>query len=134
MLMQQVISWICVGVFAATAVLTLLAITNVVKLASARYRDHLFTVLVIEIVAIGVGIFSGYVKSPREVESRLADVGRQQAIAEFKPKIEQVRMLAERLDGVQLQASAAERAQLKASINQLSQSVEQLAQSTRRPK
>lgn len=134
MLMQQVISWICVGVFAATAVLTLLAITNVVKLANPKYRDHLFRVLVIEIVAIGVGVFSGYVKSPREVESRLADVGRQQAVAEFKPKIEQVRALAERLDSLQLQATAADRAQLKASINQLSQSVERLAQPTKRPR
>ncbi len=55
---QVVIGYTCVVIFIATAILTLLAISGVHALADKKYRDYLFKVLVLEIVAIAMLVFS----------------------------------------------------------------------------
>lgn len=56
-LWKLVIGWTSVGVFVATAIITLLALVGLIGLKEGHF-SRLFTVLVIEIVVIGVAAFS----------------------------------------------------------------------------
>lgn len=67
-IMKLTIAWTCVGVFIATAVITLLALVRVIKLAEARYLNRLFGLLVVEIVALCVTYFAGMLRAPAAVE------------------------------------------------------------------
>ena len=64
-LMQLVIGWTCVGVFVATAVITVLAVVRLITIDD-DLRNKLFTALIVEVVVIGVGVFSGLVKLDAE--------------------------------------------------------------------
>lgn len=71
-----VLIWTCVGVFAATAVITLLALVGVLTLGGGLGEDRgdkhnyylnlLFTALLLEIVAIGVAFFTDYIGLQKE--------------------------------------------------------------------
>jgi hypothetical protein len=66
----RVVIWICVGVFAISALITLLALVGVIKLGHRNgtqndyYLKGLFTVLIIAIVGAGAGAFKAYLGSP----------------------------------------------------------------------
>lgn len=98
-MIQLVVAWTCVGVFIATAALTLLALARVIRLAEKKYLDRLFKVLVVEIVVIGVGVFAGAVERPATVEERCVAKGeaegREDAIATLKPEILRLETLAQ---------------------------------------
>ena len=57
----EVIVWTCVAVFVATAVITLLGITNKI-IIDKTYLNALFTALILEIVAIGMVGFTTNMK------------------------------------------------------------------------
>jgi len=92
-----VIAWTCVGVFIATALLTLLALAKVIELADKKYLDRLFAVLVVEIVAIAVGVFAGAVELPGTVEKRCVAEGekggRKAAVEDLRPEIGRLQAL-----------------------------------------
>jgi hypothetical protein len=89
-MLELVIAWTCVGVFIATALLTLLAVAGVIQLADKRYTDRLFKVLIVEIVGICIGAFTGSIELPSTVEERCVSVGREQAIEKLEPELERV--------------------------------------------
>ena len=78
MLYKLVIGWTCVGVFIATALLTLLALARIIKLADQMYLDRLFKVLILEVVAVCIAAFTGVLQNPDKVEEELVDFGEQQ--------------------------------------------------------
>lgn len=53
-----VIGYTCVGIFVATAIITILALVGLIKLQETHF-NRLFTVLIIEVVVVGVGFFAG---------------------------------------------------------------------------
>jgi uncharacterized membrane protein YcgQ (UPF0703/DUF1980 family) len=67
-IMKLVIAWTCVGVFIATAVITLLALVRVIALAEKKYLDRLFKLLVVEIVVVSVAFFGNWLRTPAAVE------------------------------------------------------------------
>jgi hypothetical protein len=69
--MKLVIAWTCVGVFIATAVITLLALVRVIALAERKYLDRLFKLLVVEIVIVCVAFFGNWLRTPAAVEERI---------------------------------------------------------------
>lgn len=93
-MIQLVIAWTCVGVFVATALLTLLAVGGLIKLAEKKYTDRLFKVLVVEIVGICLAVFTGKIELPGTVEQRCVDAGevkgRTAAVAEIKPELQRL--------------------------------------------
>lgn len=93
-MLQLVIAWTRVGVFAATAALTLLAVAGLIRLAEKKYTDRLFKVLVVEVVVICLGIFTGKIELPETVEQRCVDAGevkgRQAAVEEIKPELQRI--------------------------------------------
>lgn len=128
MLIQQAIAWTCVGVFAATAVITLLAITNVIALADKKYRDKLFRVLVVEIVVICVGFFAGLIKSPQKVESTLRARGRAEAVSILKSQIDQTRRLSRNITNMGSVPSGLDHASaLERSVGRLSHLADSLS-------
>jgi hypothetical protein len=75
-LITLIIAHTCVGVFVATAVASVLNLFNLVKLA-ADIRKKLHTALIVEIVAIAVGVFGGF-----SVRNRL-----QASLGSFRKKL-----------------------------------------------
>ena len=70
-LIQLVIGWTCAGVFVCTAIITMLALVGLVRIDPVM-RNRLFAVLVLEIVAVGVGVFAGFVRlNPAPLLSQL---------------------------------------------------------------
>lgn len=57
----QLIIWICVFTFAATVLITLFALLNLIKFPNETFLPLLFKVLIVEIVVAGVGAFSIYI-------------------------------------------------------------------------
>lgn len=86
-MIQLTIAWTCVGIFIATALLTLLALVGVIKLAEKKYLDRLFKVLVLEVCTVCVGMFTGYVELPSTVEKRVEEAGEEKAWNTIEPKI-----------------------------------------------
>jgi hypothetical protein len=69
--MQLVIGWTCVGVFICTAVIAILSTIGWVNV-DVDFKKQLQKVLIIEIVIICVGVFSGLVKiDPKPVDQQL---------------------------------------------------------------
>ena len=85
---KLVIQWTCVGVFVMTAVITLLAITNIIKLADKKYRDRLFGLLIVEVVAACVGFFVSGFQSTEEVKQECEQVGEVRVRRKLEPRIE----------------------------------------------
>lgn len=57
----QIIVWICVLTFAATVIITLLALLNLIQLPDEKFLSRLFQVLIVEIIVAGVGAFSIFI-------------------------------------------------------------------------
>lgn len=132
MLIKLAISWICVGVFAATAVITLLALIRVLKLADRKYLDRLFGVLIVEVVVICVGVFSGYVDSPNEVETSIKDEGKRELAREWRPRLEANEAIIMRLSDPSTVISAREKQTLVTSFGRFSATVDSVATLRRR--
>lgn len=64
-MITTVLLWTCAIVFAATAIITLLGITGIIKI-EREYLNKLFYSLIIEIVAISIFAFSQYVKNEKQ--------------------------------------------------------------------
>jgi hypothetical protein len=67
-IMKLVIAWTCVGVFIATAVITLLALVRVIALAEKKYLDRLFRLLIAEVVIVCVAFFGNWLRTPAAVQ------------------------------------------------------------------
>jgi hypothetical protein len=87
-MIQLTIAWTCVGVFIATALITLLAMVGVLKLADKRYLDRLVKVLIVEVCTVCIGMFTGQIELPGTVEKRVELNGGQRAIEAITPQIE----------------------------------------------
>jgi hypothetical protein len=73
-LITLIIAYTCVGVFVATAVASVLNLFNVLKLA-ADIRKKLHAALIIEIVAIAVGVFGGLLRlNPQPVANQITQL------------------------------------------------------------
>jgi tetratricopeptide (TPR) repeat protein len=83
-----VILWTCVGVFIATSLITLLGLIGVIKLPK-KYMNILFSALIVEIVGIGVGIFSGTI-NPNYLLKGARDTGEKYAYKKIQEEIKQV--------------------------------------------
>lgn len=57
MLEQKTLFWLFIGIFAITAIITLLGITGVIKTIKEKYLNSLFTALIMEVVAAIVLMF-----------------------------------------------------------------------------
>ena len=90
MLIRLVIAWSCVGVFIATAIVTLLALVRVIELADKKYLDRLFMVLIVEVVGIAVGVFAGFVQLPTTVEKKVEAAGARRLAAHIRPDVETI--------------------------------------------
>ncbi|NND63018.1 MAG: hypothetical protein HKN48_07455 [Flavobacteriaceae bacterium] len=56
------IVWTCAVIFAATGIITLLALTKVITIET-RFLNKLFTALILEVIAVTVGFgYTGYIK------------------------------------------------------------------------
>ncbi len=67
----QVLVWVCVAIFVATALMTLLALAGFLRLdRGGRSHDYflkrLFAALIIEVVAASVAAYAGYIKGVQE--------------------------------------------------------------------
>src|SRR4030095_5640359 len=70
-IMKLVIAWTCVGVFIATAIITLLALVGVIRLADRKYLNRLFTLLVSEIAVVSVAFFASWLQAPDKVQAAI---------------------------------------------------------------
>ncbi|MEM6318986.1 MAG: hypothetical protein AAF960_15035 [Bacteroidota bacterium] len=61
---KQTLFWLFIGIFAVTAIITLLGITGVIKNIKERYLNTLFTALILEVVAAVVLLFQGNFITP----------------------------------------------------------------------
>ncbi|MET0010276.1 MAG: hypothetical protein ABW124_21945 [Candidatus Thiodiazotropha sp. 6PLUC9] len=64
----NVIIWICVVVFAVTALLALLDISGIYRLPNPDHSKALFKALLLEIVIIAVGGFGAYITNPTDID------------------------------------------------------------------
>lgn len=83
-----VILWTCVGVFVASAVIAILALLGRVKIGR-RYQAALFTGLILEIVAVGVGVFSGKI-DPVHLENKIRNAGETEAYQKLSQEMQTV--------------------------------------------
>ncbi len=127
MLIRLAISWICVGIFAATAVITLLALVRIVKLADRKYLDRLFGVLIVEVVVISVGVFSGFVDSPGTVEEQIKQEGRQEFALEWLPRLEANQQLVRRLSDPSATLSVMDKRKLATAFQKYSATLDSVA-------
>jgi hypothetical protein len=122
-MIQLVIAWTCVGIFIATAVITLLALVRVIRLAEKKYLDRLFKALVLEVVAICLGIFTGKIELPERVEKRYVEkgeeAGRVKTIEALQPELRRLTGLVAQKEAIihrnmaRLELSAEEREALR---------------------
>lgn len=57
---KQTLFWLFIGIFAVTAIITLLGITGVIKTIKEKYLNTLFTALILEVVAAVFLLFQGF--------------------------------------------------------------------------
>ena len=83
-----VILWTCVGIFVATGVIAVLALIGRIQLET-RYKAALFSSLILEVVAVGVGVFSGRI-DPVYLEKHIRDSGEADAYQRLSEEIKSV--------------------------------------------
>ena len=72
MLMGLIIGYAMAGAIVFTVVITCLSLVGWVKFAHPRQQNKLFLVLIVELVAVGVGFFSGFMKfNPVEASEQI---------------------------------------------------------------
>lgn len=64
---KSTILWTCVSVFIVTSIITLLALTRIIKLASPEYLKRLFYALILEVVAISIWGFADAIKGGKKI-------------------------------------------------------------------
>lgn len=89
-MIQLTIAWTCVGIFIATAIITLLALIGMLKLADKKYLDRLVKVLIGEVCAACIAMFTGQIELPSTVEQRVEEVGHEMAVKVIEPKIDEL--------------------------------------------
>ncbi len=57
---KQTLFWLFIGIFAITAIITLLGITGVIKTIKEKYLNTLFTALILEVVGAVFLLFQGF--------------------------------------------------------------------------
>lgn len=57
---KQTLFWLFIGIFAVTAIITLLGITGVIKTIKEKYLNTLFTALILEVVGAVFLLFQGF--------------------------------------------------------------------------
>ena len=57
---KQTLFWLFIGIFAITAIITLLGITGVIKTIKEKYLNTLFTALILEVIAAVFLLFQGF--------------------------------------------------------------------------
>ncbi len=83
-LIQLVIGWTCAAVFVSTAIITMLTLVGLVQVDPVT-RNRLFSILVFEVVIVGVGVFAGLMRlNPAPLVSQL------QAGADAQSALEQI--------------------------------------------
>ena len=87
-LWQLVIGWTCVGVFVCTAAMTLLAMVGLLKMDPGE-RAKLFTVLIVEIVVVGVALFANLIQvNPAPVQEEVQAVAAaEQTVQTLSPSL-----------------------------------------------
>jgi len=88
MLMGLVVGWTCVGVFIATAVITLLAAVRIIKLANDKILYALVVGVLVEIAAVCVGGFRGHIQLPSTAEKRVREAGEVALAERIKPDLD----------------------------------------------
>jgi len=75
---KQTLFWLFVGIFAVTAVITLLGITGVIKTIKEKYLNTLFTALILEVIAAVFLIFQGldFAENPVNLSAIIVNSGR----------------------------------------------------------
>ncbi len=60
---RLVIAWTCVGVFVATAIITVLALVGVIRLPDPKYLNRLFTIIIVAVVGTCASFFKDFISS-----------------------------------------------------------------------
>ncbi|MCV0393957.1 MAG: hypothetical protein K5872_19825 [Rhizobiaceae bacterium] len=89
-ILQLLIAYTCVGVFIATAVITLLALVGLLPILP-HFLSRLFNILIVEVVVIAVAAFAGFLRlDPRPVTNTVEQVAATQAeLAETETRLEE---------------------------------------------
>ena len=66
--MKETLFFLFVGIFAVTAIITLLGITGVIKTIKEKYLNALFTALILEVVAAVFILFNNYDFSDNQID------------------------------------------------------------------
>ena len=64
---RLVIAWTCVTVFVASAIITILALLNVIKLPDPKYLNRLFAIVIVAVVGTCASFFKDFLKAPGSV-------------------------------------------------------------------
>jgi hypothetical protein len=59
---RLVIAWTCVGVFVATAIITVLALVGLMKLPDPKYLNRLFAIIIVAVVGTCASFFKDFLK------------------------------------------------------------------------
>ena len=71
-LIQLIIAYTLAGAFVFTVIATCLSLLGIVKFADQKQQQRLFTVLILELMAIGLGFFAGFLKfDPKQVSETI---------------------------------------------------------------
>jgi hypothetical protein len=60
---RLVIAWTCVGVFVATAIITVFALVGVIRLPDPKYLNRLFTIIIVAVVGTCASFFKNFISS-----------------------------------------------------------------------
>ena len=83
-----VILWTCVGLFIATSIISVFGLVNIIKI-DKKYMNALFASIILEVAAIGIGIFSGKI-NPDHLVSKARDTGEREAYERLSKDIDNV--------------------------------------------
>jgi uncharacterized membrane protein YqjE len=106
-ILQLLIAYTCVGVFIATAIITLLALVGLIPIKPG-FLSRLFNILVVEIVVIAVAAFAGFLRlDPRPVAETVQQAAATQAeLAETETRLEETSRVLSIIDKAETQTSS----------------------------
>jgi hypothetical protein len=77
-IIQLTIAYTLAGAFVFTVVITCLSLVGWIRFADKKQQRKLFGCLIVEVVAVGVGFFSGFLKfDPAQVAQNLVEQGKE---------------------------------------------------------
>jgi hypothetical protein len=81
-LIQLIVGYTLAGALVFTVVVTCLSLVGWIKFADAGQQNKLFAVLIVELVAVGVGFFAGLLKfDPTQVERKIREAEQYKALS-----------------------------------------------------